>query len=303
MAELKNALSSAIKQCYRGSEDNFSYIYPFTTENISGYIDLFDLEGKSLLTVGSSCDQALNAILKGCKDVTVLDVNKYVQYYYYLKVAGIMCLSYDAFLAFFRYNNYYDGNGYNNYSFDKVIFDKIKKTLKDIDSDSYEFWNTLFEMFDGIDIRTGLFSDDEFPDYRLKKMNSYLSSEASFHNTLYKLQSVKPNFVTSCVEDVSILKKFDSIWLSNVSQYLSIEQVKNVVSNLANNLYDDGKMMFGYLFAYNKLKCFSNNNDLYDIKFIENLFPKGVVDVEQFEAATRGNEDAILTYKKKKIKS
>ena len=39
----------------------FSKIYPFTTENIAGYIDYFDFDDKSLLTVGSSGDQILNA--------------------------------------------------------------------------------------------------------------------------------------------------------------------------------------------------------------------------------------------------
>ena len=32
----------------------FDFIYPFTTENIDGYINNFDLKNKSLLTTGSS---------------------------------------------------------------------------------------------------------------------------------------------------------------------------------------------------------------------------------------------------------
>lgn len=298
MADLGFALSSAIRQCYQGWSDNFDCIYPFTTENISGYIDSFHLNDKKLLTVGSSGDQAINAILNGCKDVTVLDVNKYVQYYYFLKVAGILSLSYDEFLAFFRYSRYYDGYGYNNYAFDKVIFDKIKNVLKDIDSDSYEFWNTLFETFEGIDIRTSLFNSDEFPDYRLKKMNPYLSCEASFKSAIDKLQSVRPNFVTSRVEDVTDSKKYDTIWLSNISQYIPLEQVIKVVNNLSNNLNEDGKMLFGYLYGYGNLKCFINKNDLYNIQYVKGLFPDGLVGVEQFEATTRNSEDAILTYKK-----
>lgn len=300
MADLNLALSSAIRQCYQGAEDNFSNIYPFTTENISGYIDSFDLDGKTLLTVGSSGDQAINAILKGCKDVTVLDVNKYVQYYYYLKVASIMCLNYEDFLAFLRYSRYYDGYGYNNYAFEKVLFDKIKGTLKDLDTDSFEFWNTLFETFEGLDIRERLFSGDEFPDYRLKKMNPYLSCEASFNSVMNKLQNVRPNFVTGRVEDVSSSKKFDNIWLSNVSQYIPLDQVVKVVNNLSNNLNDDGKMLFGYLYGYSSLKGFINEHDLYNIEYIKNLFPNGLVDILQFEATVRDNGDAVLTYKKKK---
>ena len=49
------------------------YLYPFTTENIDGYLDLFDLKDKSLLTVGSSGDQVINALVMGCEDVTLYD--------------------------------------------------------------------------------------------------------------------------------------------------------------------------------------------------------------------------------------
>lgn len=50
--------------------EKFSTIYPFTTEMISGYIEYMDVSCKSVLTVGSSFDQAFNALLYGAKDVT-----------------------------------------------------------------------------------------------------------------------------------------------------------------------------------------------------------------------------------------
>ena len=43
----------------------FSRIYSFATENVSGYIDYFNFNDKSLLTVGSSGDQILNAFYNG----------------------------------------------------------------------------------------------------------------------------------------------------------------------------------------------------------------------------------------------
>ena len=52
-------------------------IYPFTTENISGYINNFNLIDKWLLIVGSYGDQVINAILHGCEDITLLDKNPY----------------------------------------------------------------------------------------------------------------------------------------------------------------------------------------------------------------------------------
>ena len=84
----------------------FFWIYPFTTENINGYIDLFDLKDKSLLTVGSSADQAIIANLKDCKDITILDINPLTKYYFNLKKAGILTLGYEEFCKFFCYIDY-----------------------------------------------------------------------------------------------------------------------------------------------------------------------------------------------------
>ena len=70
-------LDNAIKRCEglviydKAFNKGFNQIYPFATENISGYIDKFDLKDKSLLTVGSSGDQVINAILYGCKKISV----------------------------------------------------------------------------------------------------------------------------------------------------------------------------------------------------------------------------------------
>lgn len=60
-------------------------IYPFTTEMISGYFPKLDLEGKSVLTVGSSVDHAFNALLLDAKEVTVYDLNPNIQKLYNLK--------------------------------------------------------------------------------------------------------------------------------------------------------------------------------------------------------------------------
>ena len=112
MINLESILVSALDRCDGLVVDDdaydkgFSKIYSFSTENISGYIDSFDLENKSLLTVGSSGDQALNAILRNWKDVTVMDINLYAKYYYYLKAAGIIELTKEKFLRFFRYLDY-----------------------------------------------------------------------------------------------------------------------------------------------------------------------------------------------------
>lgn len=54
----------------------FQDVYPFTTEYITGYFKEIDFKDKKVLTVGSSSDQAFNAILLGAGKVVVYDINE-----------------------------------------------------------------------------------------------------------------------------------------------------------------------------------------------------------------------------------
>lgn len=67
-------------------------VYPFTIENISGYMKPYSLTNEKILTVVSSLDQVINANLCGSKDITVLDVNPYTEVYFYLKKAALVSL-------------------------------------------------------------------------------------------------------------------------------------------------------------------------------------------------------------------
>ena len=127
--ELEEALYTAKERCKGNTiidEEyiwDFEDIFPFTTENIAGYIDYFDLQDKSLLTVGSSGDQIINAAFKGAKDITLLDINPYAKYYYYLKAAGILELNLTDFNEFFRYNDYPKVFKYNKKVFEWTFFE------------------------------------------------------------------------------------------------------------------------------------------------------------------------------------
>lgn len=79
----------------------FFRIYPFSTENLSGWMPLFDFNGKSFLTIGSSADQVLNASYLGYKKQTVIDINPFTQEYFHLKRSGIIILNRKEYLDFF----------------------------------------------------------------------------------------------------------------------------------------------------------------------------------------------------------
>ena len=65
-------------------------VYLFTTENIAGYINDMDLKDKSLLTLGSSLDQAYNALLLGASKVDVFDINVNVEKFHEIKSSLIL---------------------------------------------------------------------------------------------------------------------------------------------------------------------------------------------------------------------
>ena len=63
----------------------FQEVYPFTTEMISGYFKDLDFQDKKVMTLGSSSDQAFNALLLGAKKITVYDINENTAKYGKLK--------------------------------------------------------------------------------------------------------------------------------------------------------------------------------------------------------------------------
>ena len=78
----------------------FQQVYPFATEMVSSYLELLDLDGKTVFTVGSSLDQAFNALVLGAKEITVFDVNKNTEEFYKRKREIISYFSYIIILLF-----------------------------------------------------------------------------------------------------------------------------------------------------------------------------------------------------------
>lgn len=247
-------LNNAIKRCegmiiYDDAfKKNFDNIYPFTTENIAGYINKFDLKNKSLLTVGSSGDQVLNAILSGCKDITVLDINPYTKFYYYLKVATILNVDIEEFLIFLRFKDFPEVFKDNRNVFNKKTYGKIRYTLRMLDYESYLFWDNLFQNFDPTDIRNHLFSSDEGRNEEVVGSNLYLQNTITYQETKNRIKKVLPEFINRDIFKVNFDDQFDNIWLSNIGTYLSRHFVKIMVDKYSELLKNDGKLLISYLY-------------------------------------------------------
>lgn len=302
-------LENAIKIC-NGKlihDDNwkFSKIYPFTTENIAGYIKYFDLEDKSLLTVGSSGDQIINAILNGCNDVTLLDINPYSKYYYFFKLAAIICLDIDEFLEFLRFKDYPRVFSDNKNVFNSEDFEKIKDTLYSLDFESYLFWNELFKRFRPIDIRNNLFSLDEDRTYVITGCNNYLESEKQYNETRNRIRYVKPNFIYGDLFKMSLDRNYDNIWLSNIGTSLSRDSVKDMTDKMSKFLNDNGQLMISYLYQTKKDTKYQEDwSPIYDLEKMFDLLEEYNHDLISFigthglKFKDQNMKDSILVYRK-----
>lgn len=307
-----NILNSAINRCSGNYDNTFSYsrfneLYPFTTENINGYINEFDLDNKSLLTVGSSSDQIINSIYFNCKDVTVIDICPYTKYYFYLKKAALLELDYVDFFYFFCYKNYPSFFRDNNNAFNIECFNKFNSLLKEINNEAYLFWNELFNKFTPLDIRKNLFNMDEDNVFTLRNTNAYLNNKFTFNEIKDKIRDVNPKFIYGDIAKVEINDTFDNIWFSNIGTYLHTLDLKSLVEKYDNNLNLDGKMLICYLYEtvrnigyfkdwatiYNLDKTYEVLGD-YISDFVSFIGVKGILHDDT------SIKDSILVYKKVK---
>ena len=285
----------------------FSKIYTFTTENVSGYIDFFNFDNKSLLTVGSSGDQILNAFFYGARDITLFDINEYAKYYIYLKIAAILSLSYKEFmLFFFKYG--LSSFKKNRCMFSKVLFKKIKDNLRILDYESYLFFDELFSVYDENIIRERLFDDDEDRNKVIRGFNSYLRDEESYNKLKSIISKIYFNYVNGNIFEDSINRRFDNIFLSNLCTITSLDSLKHLLDKLdKNNLNSDGSILIGYLWD----ACFDSNQykegwkDIYKMPMVREHLKSYISEVHDIIGSRdilwdeQEKRDLVLIYRKK----
>lgn len=283
----------------------FNKLYSFTTENISGYIDNFELVNKKLLTVGSSCDQIINAILMGCKDITLVDINPFVKYYYYLKISCIIDLSFDEFMLFLRYYDYPEMFNINERIFDRDLFNKIRVTLKNLDYESYLFWDNIFNRYDNKNIRENLFFSCEYNTKMIKVFNRYLSNINNYNDSKSMVVDASVKFINSNIFNLEIDNSYDNIWLSNIGFYLRDNELKVIVDKMSKLLNIDGLLLICYLYNTDMNTEYRNNlNDVYrlnnTIELLKNYNPQFITFKGVDGVMFNDNKmvDSVLVYKK-----
>lgn len=309
---LENTLKIAKNRCSGNYEKTgipypFFLLYPFTTENISGYIDSFELKDKTLLTVGSSLDQALNAILKDSKSITVMDINPYTKYYYYLKKASILELDYNEFEKFLRLVSYPSVFKDNKYALNIESFNKIKPLLKELDYESYYFWNELINKYGSLRVRESIFNMDEDQTKVLRKLNIYLNNEFNYKILKQKIDKANVSFITEDIFNINITEKFDNIWLSNICCYINdLNKIKELLIKYSKLLNKNGELLLSYLYETPSNQDYQDNwpiiydfNNLYKILQDYNLSLEEFIGVKGILFNDKKIKDSVLIYKKK----
>lgn len=292
--------------CY---STDFSRIYTFTTENISGYIDYFDFNNKSLLTVGSSGDQILNAFYNGARDITLFDINEYAKYYVYLKISAILSLSYNEFKLFF-FKHGISSFVQNKYMFSKEIFKKIKDSLRIFDYESYLFFDELFSLYEGDKIRDRLFDDDEDRNNVIKGFNKYLKDEESYNKLKSIIRKISFKYICGNIFEDNINGKFDNVFLSNLCSITSLEKLKNLLEKIdKNNLSSEGSILLGYLWdtSFYSENYKDNWEDIYKMPIVREYLKEYITEVYDVPGSRDilwgedTKRDLVLIYRKNKF--
>ena len=213
---------------------SYDQIYPFTTENIPGYMQ--DVADKEILVVGSSGDHKLNALNLGAKTVDTFDINCLTKLYTELKEEIIKNFIYEDFLSFLN----------NSYPYYVLIREKLLPETR-------KFWDWYFQEY--IDSKSSIYNTrlfhTRYPIEDYERLNNYFNNldYEKLRNRLCKGYN-GTNYYTDVHKLPSLLtKKYDQIYLSSIIGSQAIySKFINTVLKLYEKLKNNGELYYGYFF-------------------------------------------------------
>lgn len=237
-----------------GVFDTCGLIFPIATENIKGTYANFDLEGKDVLTVTSSGDHILSAILNGAKKVDSFDINYFTEYYYQFKKAIIK--TFDNFKDFERiifYRLLAEGS---------VSSEDYEKIRENLDGKYLEFWDQVIDyvLTNGMRLNRIFFS---FNSLQIYKLIDYLN-QPKYNLLKEKLENAETNFIHTDLFklDKNLNSKYDYMFLSNIADYAGVLDVKKYANDkLLPYIKDNGEIIYAYLYDADErvLKKYDDN--------------------------------------------
>lgn len=268
----------------------FNSIYPFTSENIAGYMKYLNLTGKKVITVTGSTDHILNVILQGAAEITTFDINPLTKPYMDLKISALKNLSYEDFINLLLFES--------NMNLDYSIISSL-----DMSDESKMFWLEQLSKFDnnGIELRnSSLFNTKYFNPNSKLWQNLYL--EKSKYNLLkQEIKDANITYINTSLKDLTVDEHFDYMFLSNISDYLSLMYSCDILKKYRDLLIEFQKRIDIIYFAY--LYDIGNSNprtEIDNLKKVKEIFSyfQQVEFKSALEGSSQDKKDGILILKR-----
>ena len=235
------------------SDMNHTPVYRFTNENLNGVNSNIDVNGKKVLTVCSSGDQLFDFILNGASEIDTFDINVFTKYYTDFKIASILSLSYEEFIKLF-----FSKKGLKNVNYNELYL-RIRDYISN--EESLYFWDNLLKYYGASEVFNSIFFINKCDSKdSIVRCNDYLKNVDNYNMLKYKLKDFC-KFNYKCIdifdENLDISGKYDFIYLSNILDYIHINDreeyvnfVDNFVDKMKSFLNDDGELMLCYMFCH-----------------------------------------------------
>lgn len=268
----------------------FNSIYPFTSENIAGYMKDLDLTSKKVITVTGSTDHILNAILQGATEITTFDINPLTKPYMDLKISTLKNLSYEDFIKLLLFES--------NMNLDYSIISSL-----DMSDESKMFWLEQLSKYNnsGIELRnSSLFNTKYFNPNSKLWQNLYL--EKNKYNLLkQQLKDTNITFINTSIKDLKVDEHFDYMFLSNISDYLSLMYDSDTLKQYRDLLIEFQKKIdiiyFAYLYDIGNSNPRTEIDDLNKVKEIFSNFQQ-VNFTSALEGSLQEKQDGVLILKR-----
>lgn len=270
--------------------ERFNSIYPFTSENIAGYMKDLDLTDKKVITVTGSTDHILNAVLQGATEITTFDINPLTKPYMDLKISALKNLSYEDFIKLLLFES-------------NMILDYRIISSLDISDESKIFWLEQLSKFNnnGNELRnSSLFNLKYFNPYSKLWQNLYL--EKNRYNLLkQQLKDAKITFINASLKDLKIDENFDFMFLSNISDYLNLMYNSDALRKYRDLLNEFQERVNTIYFAY--LYDIGNSNprtEIDDLRKVKEIFFnfQQVEFKSALEGSSQDKKDGVLILKR-----
>ena len=247
-------------------------VYFRSNEDLNALFCHFDINGKNVLSVLGSGDQAFHLINRGADSIDLFDKNKLTIYYFYLRLWTL------------RYLNMFYPESEISHGFIKNLLSYVKVENEE-EAKAYEYWRLFTDLYHARNPRDMFITEGPV-------MNEL--EDISLINQ--RIKNKKINFYNWDISKfVDADKQYDLIYMSNISEWIcgtvSITVCRN---NLSKLLKDDGLII-----------CSNLCND--GARFVEiRLFSKSFNYYELPASLVRGNYDVDAPgyfYTKKKLGS